>query len=96
MKQLNVTYHAPPGDSKVVEVFGHTFYDGKSETVEVDERVEGKLRGNHHFDVNDAAPKNEGAKPKGEASDGKSKPLDADMPDDGRPSTGAPKPKKDQ
>lgn len=48
-KSMSVTYKAPPGDSKVVEVFGHTFYDGKSETITVDDRVAEKLQGNRHF-----------------------------------------------
>jgi hypothetical protein len=49
MKSVSVTYKAPPGDSKVVEVFGHTFFDGKAETVTVDERVLAKLQGNQRF-----------------------------------------------
>ena len=49
MKKLSVTYKAPPGDSKVVEMFGHTFYDGKEETVTVDDRMAEKLTGNKHF-----------------------------------------------
>lgn len=62
MKSVSVTYKAPPGDSKVTEVFGHTFFDGKAETVTVDERVLGKLQGNRHFkcsepqDAKDEAP----------------------------------------
>jgi hypothetical protein len=48
-KSVSVTYKAPPGDSKVVEAFGHTFYDGKAETVTVDEDVLEKLQGNKHF-----------------------------------------------
>ena len=46
MHTLSVTYKAPPGDSKVTEVFGHTFFDGKPETITVDDRVLGKLK-NH-------------------------------------------------
>lgn len=60
MKSVTVTYHAPPGDSKVAEVFGHTFFDGKSETIEVDDHVAEKLRGNKHFECSepkDAQPK---------------------------------------
>ena len=49
MKQLSVTYKAPPGGSKVVEMFGHTFFDGKAETVTVDERQSAKLKGNSYF-----------------------------------------------
>jgi hypothetical protein len=54
MKQVNVTYHAPRGDSKAVEVFGYTFYDGKQETIEVDDRVLGKLQGNPLFECGEA------------------------------------------
>jgi len=65
MKSVTVTYHAPPGDSKVVEAFGHTFYDGKSEQVEVPEHVANKMRGNKHFQCSepqDAKPKAQDAK----------------------------------
>lgn len=51
MKSVAVTYKAPPGDAKVTEAFGHTFYDGKEETIEVDERVLAKLQGNRLFKV---------------------------------------------
>jgi hypothetical protein len=49
MKELEVTYHAPKGDAKVVEMLGQTFYDGKSEKVIVDDRTLAKLQGNRHF-----------------------------------------------
>jgi hypothetical protein len=51
LKKVSVTYKAPPGDSKVIEAFGHTFYHGKAEDVTVDERTLGKLRNNKHFEV---------------------------------------------
>ena len=35
MKKVSVTYHAGKGETKVVEAWGHTFYDGKAETVTV-------------------------------------------------------------
>jgi hypothetical protein len=60
MKSVTVTYHAPPGDSKVVEAWGHTFFDGKSEQVEVPEHIAQKMRGNRHFQCSepqDAKPK---------------------------------------
>lgn len=44
MKKVSVTYHAPKGDSKVVEIFGHTFFDGKAEEVEVDDYIFEKLK----------------------------------------------------
>jgi hypothetical protein len=59
LKKLSVTYHAPKGDSKVVEAFGHTFYDGKAEEVEIEERTLAKLQNNRHFECgkpSDAPP----------------------------------------
>lgn len=49
LKKLSVTYHAPKGDSKVVEMHGYTFHDGKAEEVELDEWAIKKLQGNHLF-----------------------------------------------
>jgi hypothetical protein len=49
MKQMSVTYKAPPGDNKVVEAFGHTFFDGKSEDVTVDDDIAEKLKNNTSF-----------------------------------------------
>jgi hypothetical protein len=54
MKELSVTYHAPKGDNKVVEMIGHTFYDGKAETVVVDDRTLAMLQGNKHFECGEA------------------------------------------
>ena len=65
MKSVTVTYHAPPGDNKVAEAFGHTFFDGKPEQIEVDEAVVEKLQGNRHFECSkpeDAKPKPHDAK----------------------------------
>jgi hypothetical protein len=50
MHKLTVTYKAPPHDNKAVEAFGHTFFDGKPEDVEVDDRTLAKLQGNRHFE----------------------------------------------
>ena len=50
-KMVSVTYKAPPGDSKVVEMFGHTLFDGKEESVELTEREFEKLKGNRSFKV---------------------------------------------
>lgn len=36
MKKLTATYHAPKGDSKVVEMLGHSFFDGKPEEIELE------------------------------------------------------------
>jgi len=52
-KSVSVTYRAPKGDAKVTEAFGHTFYDGKTETIEVDDHVLKKLQGNQVFEVGD-------------------------------------------
>jgi hypothetical protein len=62
LKKLSVTYHAPKGDSKMVEIFGHTFYDGKAEEVEVEEPILKRLQRNRFFecskptDVDSAKP----------------------------------------
>jgi len=53
MQKATATYVAPPGDSKVVEMGGVTFFDGKP--VELNsydhEHLIAKLTGNKHFDV---------------------------------------------
>lgn len=54
MKKLTVTYHAPKGDSKVVEIFGHTFYDGKSEEVTVSDDVHKTMSANRFFECGKA------------------------------------------
>jgi hypothetical protein len=48
--KVSVTYHAPPGDSKVTEAFGHTFFDGKAEEIEVDDETLARLQGNRTFE----------------------------------------------
>jgi hypothetical protein len=50
MHSITVTYKAPPGEAKVTEAFGHTFFDGKPETIDVDDRVLGKLQHNKMFE----------------------------------------------
>jgi hypothetical protein len=69
MKELSVTYHAPKGDSKVVEMLGHTFYDGKAEKVVADDRTLAKLQGNPHFEC-------------GQPTDHKPEPAKPDRSDD--------------
>lgn len=53
MKKATVTYVAPIGDNKVVEIGGVTFFDGKS--VEINSydnpHLIGKLEANQHFNV---------------------------------------------
>jgi hypothetical protein len=51
MKKATVTYTAPKGDNKVVEMMGHTFFDGKGTEVVCDEHQMAKLQGNQHFKV---------------------------------------------
>jgi hypothetical protein len=48
-QKLSVIYKAPPGDSKVTEAFGHTFFDGKAEEIEVDDRIAEKIKANPVF-----------------------------------------------
>jgi hypothetical protein len=57
MNKVSVTYHAPKGDSKVVEIWGHVFYDGKAEEVEVDDDTLKTMKGNRFFDVKEETPK---------------------------------------
>ena len=48
-QKLSVIYKAPPGDAKVVEMFGHTFHDGKPEEIEVDTETAEKIKNNPIF-----------------------------------------------
>ena len=34
-KKLTITYHAPRDDSRIVEIWGHTFFDNKPEHVTI-------------------------------------------------------------
>ena len=51
MKKLSVTYKAPKGDSKVVEAWGHTFYDGKAEQVTLSDEFYEEATGNRFFEL---------------------------------------------
>lgn len=53
MRTANATYVAPLGDSKVVEMGGVTFFDGKSVELNSEEHngLIDKLAGNPHFDI---------------------------------------------
>lgn len=53
MQKATVTYVAPPGDSKVVEMGGVTFFDGKSVEINTYDNPSliQKLKGNPHFDM---------------------------------------------
>jgi hypothetical protein len=48
-QKITVMYKAPPGDSKVTEAFGHTFYDGKPEEIEVDDETASRIETNPCF-----------------------------------------------
>lgn len=49
MPKVSVTYKAPPGESKMTEMYGHTFYDGKPEEVELTEEQAEKIKNNPMF-----------------------------------------------
>jgi hypothetical protein len=55
MKKLSVTYHAPKNDSKVVEIWGHTFYDSKAEEVTVDDDTYKTMAQNRFFECGKAS-----------------------------------------
>jgi hypothetical protein len=69
VKKVSVTYHAPKGDNKVVEAFGHTFFDGKAEEVEIADYQFDKLKNNTNFTCGQASD----VEP-GKSDDPKSKP----------------------
>jgi hypothetical protein len=77
LKELTVTYHAPKGDSKVVEMAGHTFMDGKPEKIVIDEARLAKWQGNKLFECGEATdhkpepPKHEPPKAKNDEHDHK-------------------------
>lgn len=48
---MKVIYNAPPGDSKVVEMGGLTFFDGVATEVDENSYIAGKLKTNQHFTV---------------------------------------------
>lgn len=53
MHKATATYNAPEGDSKVVEMGGVTFFDGKEVDLNSFEHAHmiAKLQGNPHFDI---------------------------------------------
>lgn len=63
MRKATATYHAPKGDSKVVEMGGVTFFDGQAVDLNSDDHANliDKLPGNQHFDFevgeDDAKPR---------------------------------------
>jgi len=52
-----VTYRAPKGDEKVVEIHGLTFFDGQAQEIDDEEHAGflAKARNNPHFLVGDQA-----------------------------------------
>lgn len=74
MKTAKVTYNAPRGDSKVVEMGGVTFFDGQEVELNSDEHghLMSKLPNNQHFTF--AAGEDVAAAPKGKAKAEKAKP----------------------
>lgn len=82
MKTAKVTYNAPAGDSKVVEMGGVTFFDGQAVEINSEDNAHlmMKLPGNRHFTVEAGEEKSKGGrapKPDKAASD---KPPAADAP----------------
>lgn len=69
MKQVSVTYKAPPGDAKVTEAFGYTFFDGKEETIVVDERSLEKLQANRYFKCGEPQDADEAPDPEKERAE---------------------------
>lgn len=60
-----VTYKAPHGDNKVVELHGLTFFDGQTQKLDDEEHAAflDKARNNPHFLVGDEQHKESGGKP---------------------------------
>lgn len=53
MGKITVIYHAPPGDDRVVDMRGVTFFDGQPVEIDTEEHtaLANKLRTNWHFEV---------------------------------------------
>jgi len=51
MKKVSVTYHAGKGETKVVEAWGLTLYDGKPETVTVSDEHYAEMAVNRFFEL---------------------------------------------
>jgi hypothetical protein len=50
-KKVTITYHAAKNDSKVNEVAGLVFYDGKAETVIIPAALYEELKNNRFFEM---------------------------------------------
>lgn len=55
MPTATVTYKAPEGDSKVVEMLGYTFFDGHAQQCELSDQAYEKLQKNRHFTLGAAS-----------------------------------------
>jgi hypothetical protein len=53
--KVNITYHAPEGDSKVVEMMGATFFDGTPVDVVLTQEDELRVENNPHFQINSSS-----------------------------------------
>ena len=71
--KVNVTYHAPEGDSKVVEMMKTTFFDGTPVDIICGEDDMERLKSNPHFKVNSSSEHQPGDKPAVHASKSESK-----------------------
>jgi hypothetical protein len=69
--KVNVTYHAPEGDSKVVEMMGGTFFDGQPVDVVLSVEDHGRIESNPHFQVNSATDYDPGDVPVARKADAK-------------------------
>jgi hypothetical protein len=49
MPKITVVYKAREGDNKAIEAFGHTFFDGKPEEIDVSDEVAEKIKKNPVF-----------------------------------------------
>ena len=54
MKKVSITYHAAKNDSKVDEVAGLVFYDGKAEVVYISDSLYEELKNNRFFEMGKA------------------------------------------
>lgn len=66
LNKVNVTYHAPEGDSKVVEMLKTTFFDGQPVDVICTKDQYDQLESNPHFQVNSTAEYDPAREPKAE------------------------------
>lgn len=66
MRKATATYIAPPGDNKVCEMGGVTFFDGQPVELNSDDHghLINKLPGNQHFDFEVGEEVPDEAKPK--------------------------------